>query len=374
MGGVNTFSAITAPGFARVPDVEIIYAVLANQPSGWFFDRMQQLGFKLHWIPCFKPPDVGVLWRIRDFAKRHHIDVIQTNGYRGDFYARSMLELGLARLPTVIIKHGLPACRSSLNRLYSWVDKWPIRAATRVIAVDRFTFDSLGQVWKVSEERLKLVHNPAPSFVQPPDEVVKLLAHQLSLEKDIPLVLFLGRIEREKGIFELLQAHKNMYEDDKPFYLLIVGDGSIREDVMRFSLTIPSAQYLRWVGPQLDIVPYLALCNIFVLPSYSEGLPFSLLEAMSAEKPVIATHVGGIPDAVAHNVNGILIEPKQVNALVQAISFLLKNTDIASQMGVRGREIALCQFSLFSAVEEICEIYRDIVKEFRFVHHKVLNS
>ena len=157
-----------------------------------------------------------------------------------------------------------------------------------------------------------------------------------------------------------------MYDEKEPFYLLVVGEGSARENVVSFSRTNSCGEYIRWVAPQLDVTPYLAVCDLFVLPSYAEGLPFSVLEAMSAGKPVIATRVGGIPEAVVHQLNGILIQPKDVDSLIQALSFMLKTKGIASQMGIKGHEIVLHNFSLVSMVEKICSIYREIVGEFSY--------
>ena len=111
----------------------------------------------------------------------------------------------------------------------------------------------------------------------------------------------------------------------------------------------------------LEIPRYLNAGDIFVLPSHSEGLPNAILEAMACSLPVIATRVGGIPEAVEDGKSGILTEKKDTNSLARAMEYLIENGVAAKEMGVYGRKIMESRFSWKKNAQKIIEIYREII-------------
>jgi glycosyltransferase involved in cell wall biosynthesis len=137
-----------------------------------------------------------------------------------------------------------------------------------------------------------------------------------------PEVLFVGRLSPEKGIVELLEATRGMR-------LTVAGDGPLRAEV-------PGA--LGFV-PHEELGALYDRAAVVVLPSYSEGLPLAVIEAMAHGKPVVATRVGGIPDLVEDGVTGLLVEPRDAGGLRAALERLLADPALRVRMGEAGRSV-----------------------------------
>ena len=274
---------------------------------------------------------------------------------------RTLLDLKRIKLPVVITKHGVQSSSHWKIRLYAWLDRRPLILADRTIAVDTSTYKML-LTWGVPSEKLQLIPNPAPDFIQPAPEQLLYLRKSLSLQNPFPIIVFIARMEREKGIYDLLQAHEMLVKQGKKVYLLYIGEGSCRLDIERRVELHPDKTLVRFLGMQVKVDEYLDLSDIVILPSYKEGMPNSLLEAMSAGKPIIATRIGGIPDLIIDQKNGLLIQPGDVSKLAHSIEYLLDNPAIANEMGEQGARIATSEFSVKKAVDSIIKIYKEIIE------------
>ena len=154
-------------------------------------------------------------------------------------------------------------------------------------------------------------------------------------------LLFMSRMEAEKGVFELLEAFVHIKERDPAVRLVMVGDGPARpglEDfVTRHKLSdVIFTGYLRGS----DKARTLLEADLFILPTYSEGCPVSLLEAMAAGLPCITNAVGGIPDIFRDGRNGILLNGVSVPSLTQAIELMLSDSALREQVGQHNRRQA----------------------------------
>lgn len=152
-------------------------------------------------------------------------------------------------------------------------------------------------------------------------------------------LLFLGRIGNRKGVFDLIESISIMDDSiKKKVHLTIGGDGEVDELKRRIEeLNLKNVQFVGWVkGLQKEDL--LRKCDVFVLPSYNEGLPISLLEAMSYGKPIISTNVGGIPRILEHKTNGLVIEPGNKDKLKEAIESYLNDSQMVSIHGEKGLE------------------------------------
>ncbi len=139
---------------------------------------------------------------------------------------------------------------------------------------------------------------------------------------------------------------------------LFVGDGKLKNQLIQKINDNNMSKYFRLVGYQENLPEILALIDIFVLPSISEGLPFAVLEAMAAKKPVIATNVGGVPEIITNNVNGILVEPMDSDALARAMIILANNPKKRNYIAEMGHKKIIENFSLEKMISTTREIYK----------------
>jgi glycosyltransferase involved in cell wall biosynthesis len=174
-------------------------------------------------------------------------------------------------------------------------------------------------------------------------------------------VLFLGRLGRGKGTYDLLQAVRQVAARHPGIKLVLGGDGELeRTRATSRALGIDAnVELLGWVGGRAK-AQLLASATVCVLPSYSEGLPMSVLEAMSAGLAVIATAVGGIPEVVTDGIEGRLVPPGDVDALAAALDRVLSDEEERRRMGMAGRTRAENVFSSSRVVPLIESMYRQL--------------
>jgi glycosyltransferase involved in cell wall biosynthesis len=175
------------------------------------------------------------------------------------------------------------------------------------------------------------------------------------------LVLFLGRMEPGKGIYDLLEAVAALRAAVPDVRLVCAGDGD-RITVARYAERLGIAEAVKftgWVGPSGKRALFEAAAA-FALPSYDEALPVSLLEAMAAGVPVVAASTGGIPEVVADGVSGYLVAPGDKVSLERALRRLLLDRALGQRMGAAARETARLRFAPERALPQLEEIYRAV--------------
>ncbi|MEX0267596.1 glycosyltransferase family 4 protein [Leptolyngbyaceae cyanobacterium UHCC 1019] len=180
--------------------------------------------------------------------------------------------------------------------------------------------------------------------------------------------LFLGRVGQRKGSFDLLQAFSNLpKEDQEKAALIIAGDGEVEKarDLVE-TLGIQSYVSIRGWLSQEKCKELLAQADVFILPSYNEGLPMAILEAMGWGLPIISTPVGGIPEIIVSGKTGLLVPPGNVQEIKAAIQFFIENKEQRVAWGIAARDcvapLAIENYSL-----QLAKIYREAITSSEFV-------
>jgi glycosyltransferase involved in cell wall biosynthesis len=177
-------------------------------------------------------------------------------------------------------------------------------------------------------------------------------------------ILFLGEISQRKGIFDLLEViklHKNYFQDK---IILRIGGNQIDGDIKSFiteNNLLSFVKYEGWIFGKKKI-ECLNWADIYILPSYNEGLPIAILEAMSYSIPIIGTNVGGIPEILHHHKNGILIEPGNFEQIKDALVFFIKNTNKKMEYGKDAYQTVQAFFP-HNVFEHLKSIYIDLLNK-----------
>jgi glycosyltransferase involved in cell wall biosynthesis len=177
------------------------------------------------------------------------------------------------------------------------------------------------------------------------------------------IFLFLGKIVRDKGIFDLLETVLALTQSGITAFELWIGGNGETANLEKFigdNRLEDYIKYLGWVSGN-GKKEVLGRANIYVLPSYHEGMPVSILETMAYGMPVISTKVGGIPELVQHNVSGFLIEPGDKKALRHAMETFLQGRDLIDTMGRKSTEIIENGFSAKIALQKLTTIYEELL-------------
>ena len=176
-------------------------------------------------------------------------------------------------------------------------------------------------------------------------------------------IVYVGRIAREKGLYETLQGLRLAHELGVDARLVIGGSGAEEQRLRRYAQALGIANRVVFVGPVFgnDKVKLLSGADVMVLPSYSEGLPYALLESMAAGVPVIATPVGAIPDVVSHDIHGFLVPPRDGKAIAEAIAILAGDREKLSWMSRACRRRVRAAFSIERLAQEFAYHYARLV-------------
>ena len=274
-----------------------------------------------------------------------HVNVASDMSYvRKSFFIRKAKKL---RKKIVIHQHG-----GDFQGYYAGLSKDRQEKVKEIFSMGD-VFLVLAPVWKEFFEQIveseKIV--VFPNSVRVPERFQKEYGQRK--------LLFLGRICKDKGIGELIDAFSAIREENLACELFLGGiweDKALKERIEKCPVGI---KYLGWItGEKKE--EYLRECDIFVLPSYFEGQPVSILEAMSYSCAVAASNVGGIPQMIIDGKTGILFEPKNAESIKEALIGLLKDPDLCKELGENAREKVLDEFSIERNIKEILAIYERI--------------
>jgi len=177
---------------------------------------------------------------------------------------------------------------------------------------------------------------------------------------DRPLQLvYIGRVAREKGLYETMQGLRLAHELGVDARLIVAGSGPEESRLRRYAQALGIAPRVCFVGPIFgtDKVKLLFGADVMVLPSYSEGLPYALLEAMAAGVPVIATPVGAIPDVVSDGIHGYLVPPRDGKAIAEALAMLSGDREKLAWMSRACRRRVRAAFSIERLAQEFSYHY-----------------
>lgn len=200
------------------------------------------------------------------------------------------------------------------------------------------------------------------------DKVVVIYngVHENKKGKDLPIKIdgfIIGtcaRLTKKKGIRYLIEAFQRIREKHKDVHLVIIGDGKEKKNLERLVLQ-SNKKYIHFLGNLPEASSYFHNFHLFVLPSLNESFGIVILEAMSQKIPVIATKVGGIPEIVVDGETGILVPPKDVKNLAEAILELYRNKELRDKIGERGYVRYKEKFTVEKMVEKTLKIYEDIL-------------
>jgi len=156
----------------------------------------------------------------------------------------------------------------------------------------------------------------------------------------------------------MLKAFQKILAEGFKAELLIVGDGPLRDELGRLARDLKISEPVKFLGFRDDIAPLLGVMDLFVLPSIMEGISLTLLEAMAAGKPVVATSVGGNPEVVEDGETGLLVDARDPQGLAEAVGKILSNPQLAQVLGTKGRLRVRERFNGHLMANEYLRLYQ----------------
>ena len=294
--------------------------------------------------------DPLVIVRLARLLRRHRVDVVHTHNLAPLVYGT--LAARLCGAATVNTRHG----RAPLEaHPLIWA------MADRVVAVSEDARRELLAHNRIAANKVRVVLNGID--LNPYSRETHhspLRKADFGIPDAVPVVGTVGRLSKEKDHHTLLMAFRQVSDTGSPAHLVIVGGGPLQADLGALIQRLGLGARVHLLGSRSDVPDLLPLFDAFVLSSVMEGVSLTLLEAMAAGLPVVATRVGGTPEVVADGESGILVEAGTPEALSSALLSVLADAHVRQKMGARGREIAFRKFDIGRMVDEYGAIYGEV--------------
>ena len=316
----------------------------------------------------FRPRGVYQLLRLTRFFRKHPFDVVQTH----DLYSTllGVPAAWLARVPVIL------SCRRDLSHWWWYTPRR--RAFLRhvqnrsncVIANSQAVHDFLVEKDGFDPKRIRVIRNGVDleRFTSACADRRGLFPH---LPEQSQLIAVVANMNVEtKGHADLIRAAAEVSREFHGVKFLLVGDGAERSRLEGLTLELGLGNTVLFLGRRKDVPGILACCDLFVLPSWAEGLPNSVLEAMASGLPVVATRVGGTPEIIEDGVNGLLVAPKEPHALAVAIMQILENREFAKRIAQSARDRARAQFGFDRLLSELDNLYFEAQPHARELHYE----
>lgn len=302
-----------------------------NESDHEFVEARRAEGFSIDAVRERRRFDFAVFPQLRAIIARQRPHVLWTHGAKTHFLVRAG---GLHHSRAWVASHHGYTATTLTWRLYDQLDRWSLRGADAVMAAcDAFATD-LNVRLGIQKERLSVHRSP----IAEGSTCLAGTAHgAVRTELDLPagarIVLSVGRLSKEKGHADLIRAMAEVGRNLAfPAALVIVGDGPERARLERLRTQLGVAGQVRLVGYRDNVSPYYEAADVFVLPSYSEGSPNVLLEAMDAGVPIVATSVGGVREMIHHGEEGWLVRSGDSEGLARGMLAVLSKPDLRASL------------------------------------------
>ena len=294
--------------------------------------------------------------QILKYAHENGCDLLHSHGYKGNILF-GFIPKKIRRLPIVTTVHGWTSTFGfSKMRIYEWLDAISLRYMDAIVLVNKGMLKRQN-IEKQNSSNVYVIHNgisleeknnlPCDTYPWCTGRGVKIVA--------------VGRLSPEKGFENLLEAMSIVVQQGLDVRLVLLGEGGLRQKLEGQVVRLSLEDRVVMPGFIENASKFFSCFDLLVMPSFTEGLPITLLEAMRARLPVIASSVGGIPDVLEDGVGGILVQPGNVEELAAAITKLVLSPLLRKQLATNSYFVFKQKYSASQMAEAYMKLYSNIL-------------
>lgn len=324
--------------------------VLVCPPGAAIGQHFEGSRVRVEYVPCSGDLDFGFVGRLREVIEGDRPDVVHLHSRRG-----------------ADVLGGIAACRAKAKCVLSrrvdnremraWVSM-KYRLYDRVIAISRGIADVLASEG-LPTDRLRIVRSSVDATPWQSPELRSTFAREFEVPEEALLIGVVAQLIERKGhrvLFDALAA----LPDRERLRVVCFGQGPLREQLEAAARERKLGDVVRFAGFRSDLSRWLGALDLLVHPALAEGLGVSLLQASAAGVPIVACRAGGMPEAVADGVSGMIVPPGDVGALAQALRQLIDDPALRQRLGAQGRVRIEKEFSVGAMVEGNLAVYREL--------------
>ena len=321
--------------------------------GGELEDRFKKVSKDVRIISRRGKFDPVSILRVRDYIIRFSIPIVHTHTHKPNTTGR--ISAILAHTPVIIAQeHNVDDWKGRFQR---WLDVKLAYFTDKIVAVSRAVgdfYNSLG----IPRDKITIIYNGLN---------LKEFSHSFDAKRKNkwggdPIVGFVGRLHPQKGIKDLLEVGERVSEIFKEVKFLVVGDGPLKNWLTREIEKRNLKNNFHLLGKREDLPSLYTKMQVLLLPSYREGFPNVVLEAMASGVPVVATDVGGINEIVENGKSGFIVEKGDIKSMAKHALTILQERSIRERMGIHSKE-KVSSFSMERMAKETRNLYLTLLKE-----------
>jgi glycosyltransferase involved in cell wall biosynthesis len=338
---------------------------LVSPSHGVFTEMLESESAPIVQLPMARTFHFHRAWQFARFLRSWRADLVHSHAaVTGTILAR----LGAKLVGVPLINHVHIENKFSdvpwIREVQVWLDNLTARLADEIVAISEDTRRSLIRQG-ICSRKLRVIYNGVSVSEGVNGTAAERARAVLGIEGTGPVVGTVARLCPVKGQREFVLAAKQIRNEFPSATFAIIGEdlefgGNYRHELERLTRKLGLEGCVRFVGFRRAAARLMHAFDVFVLPSWIEGLPVTILEAMAASRPVAATAVGGVSELVLDGETGLLFDPRDVQALAQAVEQLLRDPERARRMGTAGRRRVQLHFSHSKMIERTLQLYNTL--------------
>ncbi len=306
--------------------------------------------------------DIDTIKRLISFLRISRPDIVHVHSFKAGLLGR--IAALLSGIPIIVMTvHG--SVLQSMHPVYKknvciLSELLLSKFTQKIITVSNNLNKEFVEEVKVKQDKVITIYNGISQNINHNKKDKNLLLKELGIPENKKIITTVARLAPQKGVAYFVRSAAEVMKEYKDVVFLVVGDGPLKKDLENLSMSLNLMGKIFFVGNRMDIDSIMDISDVFVLASLTEGLPLTVLEALQAQCPVVATEVGGIPEVIENGRNGLLVKAKSVSALSTAIKDLLSNPERSKYMGSQSGEILKERFSVDKMVKKTEEVYQNL--------------
>jgi glycosyltransferase involved in cell wall biosynthesis len=333
--------------------------------KNYLVSEIENAGFPVSCLNINKTLDISAVSKLKDYFRKEKIDILHIHSPHAGILGR--IAARIAGVKVVAYTEHMPIERLNILARFGNTLTYPLDDVTIGVsdAVLRSVLHS--QIYKHGE--YVTIHNGIDlNAISAQQTDINEVKEEFGIDPHSKIIGNIANLYPGKGHRYLLEAARIILDRYPDTVFVIVGkEKNIKdlEELLNLTKHLGIQDRIIFTGFRQDTYRIIPAFDIFVLPSLWEGFGIVLLEAMSFEKPVVASNVDGIPEIVDDGENGFLVEPRNSTRLAEKIVFLLENADICRQMGRNGKNKVSTHFNIETKVREAERLYTELIEKKR---------
>lgn len=309
--------------------------------------------------------------RMRSVADMYHLfqgspaDIVHTHGGTAGFWGRigsTIFGTGAKRIHTY---HGIHYLNTveTVSVWFRHIDRFLLRMTDQIICVCQSDVKKGMSVGIVPPEKTSVIPYGIETGVFRKNSSLTTLRQELNIDPSTFLFGHIGRLHVQKGQKYLLQAFHLMNKECPNSKLVMIGDGELRDELTGMAQELGISDKIYFLGARTNPAEYLAIFDCFVLPSLWEGQPISLLEAMVAGKPIIATTVDGINDILIDGKNALLVPSTNSEILARSMVRMCQDSALAKRLAEEAQRTVAAGYAIEHMCDQIARLYERLYSD-----------